>query len=140
MSVIVHATTVAIDGNGVLIIGAAGAGKSGLALELIAFGAQLVADDRTVISLANNELFASCPETLRGKIEARGLGILNVPTIAEARLCLCVDLDSHESERLPPRRTVTFLKRPLDLVRNNRHRHFPSAVLLYVRHGRWDKD
>ncbi|MDX5349528.1 MAG: serine kinase, partial [Paracoccaceae bacterium] len=43
---IVHATSVAVDGRGLLILGPSGAGKSSLALRLIALGARLVADDR----------------------------------------------------------------------------------------------
>ena len=47
---ILHATCVAVDGRGLLILGPSGSGKSALALQLIALGAQLVADDRTRVS------------------------------------------------------------------------------------------
>src|SRR3546814_10156556 len=47
----VHATTVALDGTGVLLRGPAGSGKSDLALRLIDQGARLVADDRTALAL-----------------------------------------------------------------------------------------
>lgn len=133
---IVHATTVAIDGRGVLIMGAAGTGKSGLALALIAHGAVLVADDQTHLSLAGVHVIAGCPAPLRGIIEARGLGLLNAPCLPEVPLHLCIDLDQTETERLPPRRKVTFMERPVDLVLGSPHRHFPSAVLHYVRYGR----
>ena len=136
---IVHATTVAIDGRGVMIMGAAGAGKSGLALALMALGAQLVADDRTVISAFQGGLIASSPEALRGMIEARGIGVLQSPFLEQARLHLCIDLDTVETKRLPPRRKVTFMERPVDLVLASPHRHFPGVILHYVRYGCHDQ-
>jgi len=45
-----HATTVAVAGRGLMIEGPSGSGKSALALELMAFGAELVADDRTRVA------------------------------------------------------------------------------------------
>jgi len=42
----IHASCVAVDGKGLLITGASGSGKSALALQLMAFGAHLIADDR----------------------------------------------------------------------------------------------
>jgi len=134
--VIVHATTVAIDGRGVMILGASGCGKSGLALELMGLGAVLVADDRTHLAREQDHVLASCPDTIRGMIEARGIGLLRVPALPHATLALCIDLDQTETERLPPRRKVTFLERPFDLVLGSPHRHFCSAVVHYMRHGR----
>ena len=66
----VHASCVACDGAGVLILGASGAGKSGLALNLMALGAALVADDRVVLSREGDVVLAACPLPLRGLIEA----------------------------------------------------------------------
>jgi HPr kinase/phosphorylase len=138
--VIVHATTVAIDGRGVLIMGAAGAGKSGLALDLMAFGARLVADDRTMIAVSVDGLVASCPHSLQGMIEARGLGLLHAPFCDAALLHLCVDLDTTETQRLPPRRKIIFLDQPLDLVLASPHGHFAAALIHYVRYGRRDQE
>lgn len=136
---IVHASTVAIDGRGVMIIGAAGAGKSGLALALIALGACLVADDQTVLAATRDGLIASCPAPLRGIIEARGIGILHAPFVENVPLHLCIDLDTPETVRLPQRRKVTFMERPVDLVRAGAHPHFPQMVHHYVRYGRHDE-
>lgn len=71
----VHATTIAIDGAGVLLRGPSASGKSDLALRLIDDGARLVADDRTVLALRDGIVEASAPPSIRGKIEVRGLGI-----------------------------------------------------------------
>ena len=53
-----HATTVALAGQGVLILGPSGSGKSGLALQLMAMGAELVADDRTIVTARGSTLHA----------------------------------------------------------------------------------
>ena len=94
----VHATTVAIRGRAVLIEGPSGAGKSDLALRLIDRGAMLVADDRTILTPHNGQLLASCPATIAGRIEVRGLGILPLPHLSEVPVVLIVSLGA-----MPPR-------------------------------------
>lgn len=90
----VHATAVAFGPDrGVLIEGPSGSGKSGLALALVAAGAELVADDRAVLFAAGGVLFARAPRAIRGLIEARGLGLLRLPSRALARIGLIVALD-----------------------------------------------
>lgn len=133
---ILHASTVTIAGRGLLILGASGSGKSVLALNLIALGAMLVADDRTIVTRRGAVLSASCPPALSGMIEARGLGLLASPAAGETRLHLAVDLDREESDRLPPRRSVSVLGLPLDLVLRSQGTHFPAAVLCYLKGGR----
>ncbi len=93
---------------GLLILGASGSGKSALALTLMALGARLVADDRTWLALAGGGFWATCPPTIRGRIEARGIGILAADAQPGGRLAAAVDLDRTETERLPPARTVTL--------------------------------
>jgi HPr kinase/phosphorylase len=98
----VHATCVAVDGTGVLLRGASGAGKSDLALRLIDAGAVLVSDDYTRLEALDGALMASAPETIRGLLEVRGLGVVRVPCQAAAPLGLIVDLVAPETvERLP---------------------------------------
>ncbi len=95
----IHATCVAIDGYGVLIMGPSGSGKSDLALRLIDRGAALVSDDRCVIeSVDPGALSVSPPPTLAGKIEVRGIGIVPIDFAPAARLALVITL-----ERDPPR-------------------------------------
>jgi HPr kinase/phosphorylase len=110
-SVLVHGTCVAIGAQGVLIRGRSGAGKSDLALRLIEAGARLVADDQVRLTLANRgpsgaAPVATAPRAIRGLIEARGVGIVAVPTRGAVRLRLIVDLVGPRSvPRLPePRR------------------------------------
>jgi HPr kinase/phosphorylase len=108
VSATVHASVVLVGARAVLIRGAAGAGKSRLALELIqsasrgvlAF-AQLVADDRVDIEAAHGRLIARPPPTLAGLIEVRGLGIRQLPYEPMAVVSLVIDLGDASAERLP---------------------------------------
>ncbi|HEX4693712.1 MAG TPA: aldolase [Sphingomonas sp.] len=95
-------STVAIGDRAVLIAGEAGAGKSDLALRLIDRGAILVSDDYTRLRAVNGALVASPPDTIAGKIEVRGLGIVTLPHVAESRVALLVEL-SGDVERMPER-------------------------------------
>src|SRR6056297_1499672 len=110
---VVHASCVALEGRAALIRGASGQGKSGLALQLIALGATLVADDRTRLWRDGARLMADAPDTIRGRIEARGLGILHLPQTGPTPLACVVDLDRHETDRLPPLCHETVMDLPL---------------------------
>ena len=132
-----HATCVGLDGRGLLILGPSGAGKSALALRLISRGAALVSDDRTRLTVVGDRLVASCPNPdLAGMIEAYGIGILRAPAVDTVEVRLVVDLGQLETDRLPPRRTVTILGIDLALVLQVQNDHFPDALMLYLRHGR----
>lgn len=102
-----HATTVAIDGRAVVIEGASGAGKSDLALRLIDRGARLVSDDRSLLVRIGTTLVARAPERMAGRIEVRGVGLAEVPHIAQAPVELLVRLDP-DPPRLPERRRRTI--------------------------------
>jgi len=118
---LVHATCVALDGRGVLLLGPAGSGKSDLALRLIdqpgsgigtaVMEARLVADDQVMLTRKGNDLIASAPERIAGLLEVRGLGIVRVATAGPARLALAVELEAAETiERYPVERCeVSFL-------------------------------
>ena len=67
---------------------------------------------------------ASAPATLFGLIEARGIGILRSEAIASVPLVLAVDLGQQETDRLPPRRSVTISGMALDLVLGSQHDHW----------------
>ena len=96
-----HASCVAIGEHAVLIEGRSGAGKSDLALRLIDRGAALVSDDYTVLMRSARKLLATPPATIAGKIEVRGLGILNMPYRDRVAVSLLVEL-ADEVERMPP--------------------------------------
>ena len=74
-----HGVLVDIYGEGVLIVGESGIGKSETALELIQRGHRLVADDAVEIKRASRQtLIGSSPEVIRHYIELRGIGIVDV--------------------------------------------------------------
>ena len=103
-----HATCVAIGDIGILIRGPSGAGKSDLALRLIDGGAVLVSDDYSNLSTQGDSLEAGAPETIAGKIELRGHGIVNVEYGTSAQIGLVVDL-AHKDDiaRVPETQTCT---------------------------------
>ena len=95
----IHAAAVSIGGRGVLLLGLPGSGKSDLALRLIDRGALLIADDRVVVGPGVPSLL-SAPAAIAGKIEVRGVGIVDMPHVAEIPAALAVRLDA-VTERLP---------------------------------------
>jgi serine kinase of HPr protein (carbohydrate metabolism regulator) len=91
---------VALDGRAVLISGPSGSGKSDLALRLIDRGFVLVSDDRTIVSKTGDTLISTAPDTIKGKFEVRGIGIVDMETVSSAAIALVVELTS-DIERLP---------------------------------------
>ena len=134
---ILHASCVAVEGQGLLLTGPSGAGKSSLALRLLGLGARLVSDDRTAVWADGGRVHARCPSpAILGLIEARGVGLLRAPTVESAPLALVADLAETEAERLPPFRKLTILGCELPLVLQVQRDHFAEALMLYLRHGR----
>ena len=135
-----HASCVALDGRAALIMGASGQGKSTLALQLMALGAELVADDRTILSLDATAippcLQADAPPPLRGMIEARGVGLLQARAVGPCAVHLVVDLDRTETARLPDMRRIDLLGQALPLVLRVDGPSFPAAILQYLKAGR----
>jgi HPr kinase/phosphorylase len=115
---LVHATTIAIGGRGVLLRGPSGAGKSDLALRLIDAGARLVADDQSELRRKGDAILVHSPATIAGLIEVRGIGILQVDTLAAVSLALVVDLVAPQHiERLPEAGKETILGITLPAIR-----------------------
>ncbi|MBA4490272.1 HPr kinase/phosphorylase [Paracoccus sp. S1E-3] len=135
----IHASAVALDGRGVLILGPSGAGKSSLALQLIGQGAQLVGDDWIVLDRVGGDVVASAPAALDGLIEARGIGLLRAPA-RPAPLRLVVDLGRIEQARLPPIRHTTVMDISLPLALGPLTAHLSSAICLLLRGGRIDPE
>lgn len=95
-----HASSVAMNGRTVLIAGPSGSGKSDLALRLLDRGFTLVSDDRTIVRKEGSKLTATAPETIKGKLEVRGVGIVDMETVSDMPVAMVVELTS-DIQRLP---------------------------------------
>ena len=110
-SVMIHATAVAlldatkpfggpIEGA-VLLLGQSGAGKSDVALRLIAAGAKLISDDQTALFVERGRVLADAPSSLAGGMEIRGVGIVRVEKAPAAPVILAVRLVDGAVARMP---------------------------------------
>jgi HPr kinase/phosphorylase len=132
-----HATSVAIDGAAIVITGASGRGKSGLALDLIAFGARLISDDITRIEPGEDGLpWAVSTGRMTGVIEAWGVGLLRVPHVGRAPVRLLVDLDRTETARHPEPVTQVVLGQGIPAVARVDSPHFAASILALSKGGR----
>jgi serine kinase of HPr protein (carbohydrate metabolism regulator) len=95
-----HASTVASAGRAVLISGPSGSGKSDLALRMMDRGFTLVSDDQTIVKKDGDRLLATAPLTIAGKLEIRGIGIIDVERADNVPIALIVELTS-DIQRLP---------------------------------------
>ena len=96
----VHASTDASEGRAVLITGPSGSGKSDLTLRLIDRGFTLVSDDQTIVKRDGERLVATPPPTIAGKLEIRGIGIMEMECVSDVPVALIVELTS-EIQRIP---------------------------------------
>ncbi|WP_298702411.1 HPr kinase/phosphatase C-terminal domain-containing protein [uncultured Brevundimonas sp.] len=117
-----HATAVAqwapgIGWRAILISGPSGAGKSDLAMRLIGRGWRLVADDYVHVFASGEALYVTAPDTIRGQMEARGVGIICACLRGVVRLVLAVDLIEATPERLPDPETRHLAGRSVTLLR-----------------------
>ena len=131
-----HASCVAYDNRAVLIKGRSGSGKSSLALQLMAYGARLVADDQVLISEKDGWPMAQAIAPISGMIEARYFGLLAADPMEEARLAVVVDLDHIETERLPPERQLQLFSQPIPLFHKAETEAFPAAIMQYLKGGK----
>ncbi len=122
-----HASCVCRDGAAVLLLGPPGAGKSDLALRLLARGFVLVADDRVMIEAG----LARPPSALAGLLEVRGLGIVRLAHIASVPVALAVELvpPDRPPERMPTPRAAAGLDVPVVAV-DPRAASAPDVVAL----------
>ena len=123
----VHGTAVILDGQGILIRGPSGAGKSDLALKLIDGGGILVADDRVNLREEGKTVYMSAPLTLEGRLEIRGLGIIQVEFEQSIQLSLVCDLTPGDQiDRLPGIVYETVIGHPFPLMKIDGRT--PSAI------------
>ena len=99
-----HATCVAVrharTWRAVLLRGPSGAGKSDLALRLLDRGFALVSDDQTIVKRDGDRLIAAPPPNIAGKLEIRGIGIVEMEHQDAVPVALLVELTS-DIQRLP---------------------------------------
>ena len=102
-----HGVLVEVYGEGVLILGDSGVGKSETALELIKRGHRLIADDAVEIrKVSSRTLVGSAPDNIRHFIEVRGVGIINAQRIfgmgsvkLTEKIDMVVELEPWDSEK-----------------------------------------
>lgn len=134
-----------MNGDGVLILGEPGAGKSDLALRLIdepGFGvseslmrAKLISDDQVIITREKDRLIASAPSNISGRLEIRGLDIVTLATQPSVSLSLVVKLQTRSGiERLPDHGTFDILGLALPLVEIDGNSHSAPARLRAALH------
>lgn len=130
-----HGSCVAVAGRGLLILGASGSGKSGLALALMAIGAGLVADDRVILTRTAQTVIASVPDPIAGLIEARGIGLLHARPLGPTPVVCVVDLDQTETDRMPPPRKTDLLGQSVPLKLKVDTPHFHAMLMQYLKQG-----
>lgn len=99
---LVHASCVSFEDKGVLILGDSGSGKSDLALRIIDAGGVLIADDYVEIRIVNGEVYGHVPDSIKGMLEIRGVGLVNLTSVASTKIDLVLELSNREDiTRLP---------------------------------------
>lgn len=136
MTMQLHATAVAIGDKSLVITGPAGSGKSSLALQLMAWGAGLIADDQVYLRSSEGRLFASCPPNISGLIEARHVGVLLANPMPPTPVVLAVDLGQTEQDRVPEHHLVTWLDHEIPLLWGTNDPHFAASLLQMLKTGR----
>lgn len=116
MSDVRQAGAVAIAGRGLLIEGAPGSGKSGLALALIDRGAALIGDDGVTLSLRDGRVWAAPPPNTAGLIEVRNVGIVTLPAV-EAPVALVLRLAPDAPRYVEEAERAELLGQPIPLLR-----------------------
>lgn len=135
---VIHATSLSLhigqEWRGVLIMGPSGSGKSDLALRMIQAaghaGSALVSDDYSLLWLSGGQLYAGAPETIEGRMEIRGIGIMAAETRRLTRIHLAVLVQSDPIERLPENETTVILGQAIPTIRLNPREASATGKLL----------
>lgn len=115
---LVHGTCVALGPTAALLRGPSGAGKSDLALRFLFLARRgpaalhpplLVADDQVRLIRDGSRILAKAPDAIRGRIEIRGVGIVEAKSLPQAELGLIVELVTGGVERLPEESSTALL-------------------------------
>lgn len=111
-----HATAIVVGETGILFIGSSGSGKSSTAFACLraakarGWNAALVADDSTFLKLQAGRCIASCPQPIKGLLELRGSGVVELRQVDRAMMHLAVSVEEPSPKtRLPPNEeSITF--------------------------------
>ena len=103
-----HGVLVEVYGEGILLVGDSGVGKSETAIELIKRGHRLIADDAVEIRrVSSKSLVGQSPENIRHFIELRGIGIINARRIfgmgavkLSEKIDMCINLEIWDSSKV----------------------------------------
>ena len=95
---LIHSTGVVFEGKGLLCVGPSGAGKTQMALDLMALGGDLIADDRVYLQAKDDVLIMQRPVPVQNLIELRGIGVVPTPSVAEHPVTLIINF-TWEGER-----------------------------------------
>lgn len=133
--ILLHGTAVAVGRRGFLILGPSGSGKSRLALEMIALGAKLVCDDRVWLKKTGVGLQLQAPDQIKGRIEARGLGLLASKSKTPVPLSYCLDLSLENKMRLPPSSEETKLGLKISILPGKPLVPHAAALMVLLKNG-----
>lgn len=99
---LLHASCVEKNGQGILLRGHAGSGKSSFALSLMNHGFRLVADDQVHLWESSGTLMAQAAESLKSMLEVRGMGILTFEATLQCQIHYVIDLlPGFKADRYP---------------------------------------
>jgi serine kinase of HPr protein (carbohydrate metabolism regulator) len=113
VSTLVHGTCVALGESAAILVGASGSGKSDLALRFVLgtpaeLEPALISDDQIRVTVSDGRLIASAPETIAGRIEVRGIGIVPLVARTSAEVKLIIRLVEPDAvPRMPPAQAQT---------------------------------
>ncbi len=138
-----HGGAVAFAGRGLLILGAPGAGKSRLALEMAALGAGIVADDVVEVrpgappDRAGAPPILAAPARWHGLVEVRGLGLIRVPAHPPVPCAAAIDLSASAppGDRLPEHGRLRLGGTEVILLRWGQDAPYAAALLAYLADG-----
>lgn len=135
----IHATAILVDGMGLVFVGPSGSGKSSLAFDclceakMMGLEARLISDDRLLVRADQTGIHGRTPDAIRGFIELRYAGIVQLPSVTEGPLhAVAILVPSDEKERLPPEKEVFHLTEQiaLPLLRIPTWSRNPLSLLL----------
>ena len=127
----IHASAILINERVLLVRGPSGSGKSTLVLQLLEQARQradiftaLISDDRVFLTRHGHHLIAGAPEPLKGLIEARGLGLLQIPFEAAGVVGAVLEFDGDAARYPDPALNIEIEGLALPLVRLKPHSRF----------------